>query len=255
MKALIAGESNSREGLKLDSPSLHGVYRKWSRVGHMEKFLYIFLDESGNFDFSPKGTKYFVLTSVTKERPFHAYKDLCELKYDLIEAGGDREHFHATEDPQIVRDRVFTIIQQHIEGIRIDAVIVEKSKTLPAWHEVAIFYPKMLGYLLRHVCAGMAAKDYTETIIITDQIPVRKKREAIIKGIKESLSQMLPSKNYRVLHHDSKSSFDLQIADYCCWAIYKKWEAQENRPIATIKTALAGEYEIFAPGTDRFSEK
>ncbi|MBU1323192.1 DUF3800 domain-containing protein [Patescibacteria group bacterium] len=27
------------------------------------KCLFIFIDESGNFDFSPTGTKYFVLTA------------------------------------------------------------------------------------------------------------------------------------------------------------------------------------------------
>ena len=46
----------------------------------MDRFLYIFLDEGGNFDFSKNGTKYFTVTSLTKERPFVAYKDLTELK-------------------------------------------------------------------------------------------------------------------------------------------------------------------------------
>jgi hypothetical protein len=38
-------------------------------------FLYIFLDEAGNLDFSPTGTRYFILSSVAKERPFNAYKN------------------------------------------------------------------------------------------------------------------------------------------------------------------------------------
>ena len=36
----------------------------------MNRYRYIFLDEGGNFDFSPKGTRFFTLTSVTKARPF-----------------------------------------------------------------------------------------------------------------------------------------------------------------------------------------
>ena len=48
-----------------------------------DRFLYIFLDEAGNLDFSPTGTRFFLLGAVTKERPFHAYKELTELKYDL----------------------------------------------------------------------------------------------------------------------------------------------------------------------------
>jgi hypothetical protein len=56
-----------------------------------DRFLYIFLDEAGNLDFSPSGTRYFLLGSVAKERPFHAYKELTELKYDLVELGMDIE--------------------------------------------------------------------------------------------------------------------------------------------------------------------
>jgi hypothetical protein len=46
----------------------------------MDKFLYIFLDEGGNLDFSPSGTKFFIVTSLAKERPFEAYRALSELR-------------------------------------------------------------------------------------------------------------------------------------------------------------------------------
>jgi len=38
--------------------------------------LYIFLDESGNFDFSPKGTKYFVLSAVSTLDPVASHAPL-----------------------------------------------------------------------------------------------------------------------------------------------------------------------------------
>ena len=34
------------------------------------KTLYVFIDESGNFDFSPSGTKYFILTTLTTIVPY-----------------------------------------------------------------------------------------------------------------------------------------------------------------------------------------
>ena len=40
-----------------------------------QRFLYIFLDEAGNLDFSRNGTKYFVLGGITKERPLHACQE------------------------------------------------------------------------------------------------------------------------------------------------------------------------------------
>ena len=60
------------------------------------RFLYIFLDESGNLDFSSNGSRFFQLTGVIQERPFEAHKLRCDLRYDLIEAGADVQRFHAT---------------------------------------------------------------------------------------------------------------------------------------------------------------
>jgi len=72
-----------------------------------DRFLYIFLDEAGNLDFSSSGTKYFILGAVVKERPFLACRQLIDLKYDIIEHGADIDKFHASEDTQHVRNSVF----------------------------------------------------------------------------------------------------------------------------------------------------
>ena len=61
-----------------------------------DRFLYIFLDESGNLDFSKNGSRFFLITGVVQERPFEAYKALCDLRYDLIESGDDIQRFHAS---------------------------------------------------------------------------------------------------------------------------------------------------------------
>jgi hypothetical protein len=82
----------------------------------MNHYRYILLDEGGNFDFSPKGTRLFTLTSVTKVRPFQIAPVLDHLKYDLIETGLDLEYFHASEDRQPVRDQVFTAIRARFGG-------------------------------------------------------------------------------------------------------------------------------------------
>ena len=111
------------------------------------RHLYLFLDEAGNLDFSPNGTRYFMLGSVTKERPFRAYQDLTELKYDLIEEGIGLEYFHAAEDKQATRNRVFEIIRRYLAGVRLDAILVEKRKTPPALRVEEHFYAHILGQL------------------------------------------------------------------------------------------------------------
>lgn len=215
----------------------------------MGDYLYLFLDEGGNLDFSPSGTRFFTLTCLTKQRPFEAYKSLCELKYDLVEQGIAIDRFHATEDRQQVRNKVFDIIQANLEGIRVDSIIVEKRKTGPSLQKVERFYPRMMSYLLRYVLRGHNLGVFKEVLLFTDSLPVKKKEEAIKKGIKENLSPILPSSvKYRIYHHDSKSNFDLQIVDYFNWAIYRKWNNADTRSYDLVKSAIVTEFDIFQSG-------
>lgn len=218
-----------------------------------KRFLYIFLDEAGNFDFSSNGTQYFLLGCISKERPFNAYRELTELKYNLVEQKTDIEYFHASEDRQAVRDAVFNIICSHIHGVRYDSVIVEKRKTGPSLQAEEKFYPKMLGYLLRHVLAQHDLSLFQEAIVFTDRIPVAKKKKAIEKAVKETLATVLPTTAiYRIYHHDSKSNVDLQIVDYFNWAVFKKWERKDVRSYDLIKKASKSEFDIFRTGMTHY---
>lgn len=214
------------------------------------QYLYVFLDEAGDFNFSASGTRFFALTSITTTRAFPWDAPLLSLKFDLIEVGLDIEYFHAAEDRQAVRDQVFKIIGAHLSNLRIDSLIIEKRKTGPALQVLEKFYPGMIGYLLRYVLDPQNLGDIAEVIVITDNIPVSKKREAVEKAIKQTLSRMLPSgTKYRILHHASKSCVGLQMADYCNWAIFRKWERGDLRSYDLIRSGLRSEYDIFKSGT------
>lgn len=214
------------------------------------RFLYLFLDEAGNLDFSRNGSKYFVLGGVTKERPFHAYKELTEFKYDQVERGTALEYFHASENAQAVRNGVFDIIEKHLAGVAVDAVIVEKQKVDAALHAEEQFYPKVLGTLLRKILKNYPLAEFSEVIVFTDSLPVLRKRGAVAKGVKVTLAAMLPATvRYRVLHHASKSNMDLQIADYCTWAIYRKWNGHDARSFQRVQAAVRSEWDVLEAGT------
>ncbi|QPD02816.1 MAG: hypothetical protein Nkreftii_000590 [Candidatus Nitrospira kreftii] len=215
--------------------------------------LYIFLDEGGNLDFSASGTKFFTVSTITKLRPFSIESDLLALKYDLLEEGLDLERFHASEDKQAVRDRVFSIIGKHLTQFRIDSLIVEKRKTQPQIRDQEKFYPAMLGYLLKYVFKQVMGENHKQIIVKTDQLPLNKKRKAFEKAIKTTLADMLPNHaRYRVLHHESRSSISLQVADYCNWAIYKKWTTGDSRSYDLIKEGIKSEFDIFRTGKEYY---
>ena len=73
---------------------------------------------------------------------------------------------------------------------------------------------------------------------------------AVEKGVKMTLAAMLPATvRYRLLHHASKSNLDLQIADYCTWAIYRKWNAQDGRSLRRVQAAVRREWDVLQAGT------
>ena len=211
---------------------------------------YIFLDESGNLDFSPTGTKYFVLTSVSTVRPFGFYDSLESLKYELLERGWDGEYFHCSDDNKFVKKQIFDIVADHSKELQIDSLIVEKAKTDPALTEDRRFYPEMLGYLLKFVLQSRAHSQAREIIVITDTVPVRKRRRSVESAARGALKAMLPqSQSYRLLHHSSRAHYGLQVADYCCWAIFHKHETQNLDYYQRISQSVHSEFDTFRSGT------
>lgn len=215
------------------------------------KFLYIFLDESGDLNFSQNGSNYFILTSVTKTRPFEGFKALHDLRYDLLQQKIEvEEYFHACEDKQAVRDGVFKIIETHLDRYTLDSVVVEKRKTGPALQKADRFYSQILGYLLRFVLRQYDLNKIDEVFVFAASIFSGRQRKPAEKTVKITLSGMLPATaQYRLFHHSAKANLDLQIADYCCWAIYKKWSTQERRPYEIIRPAIRSEFDIFHKGS------
>ena len=208
--------------------------------------VYIFLDESGNLDFSARGTRYFVLTSVSMERPFPMYEALDAYKYDCLEYGLTTEYFHCANDNRHVRTRVFDIIGSHLDHIAVDSLIVEKRKTEPSLIPDGRFYAEMLGSLLRRVLSRESNSEGKEVIVITDTVPFRRRREALEKSVRLTLSKAMPERlRYRVLHHDSRAHYGLQIADYVCWAVFRKYERGQSDFYDRISPAVLSRTDVF----------
>jgi hypothetical protein len=172
------------------------------------------------------------------------------LRYRLIAEGIEIERFHASEDRQAVRDEVFKILSEG-EGFEFDAVVVEKRKVNPVLHDAVRFYPQFANYLLRYVFNRY--DDPAERIVvITDTLPIKKRRKAVEKAFKSYIRRQLGARPFSILHHASASHTCLQAADYCNWAIYKKWKDGEHRPHELISHFVRSEFDILARGTERF---
>ena len=219
--------------------------------------LFIFIDESGNFDFPSKGTKYFILSAVSTLNPLGKEK-LEEIKYDLMKNGTNLEYFHATEDKQVVRNQVYNFIE-NLENIEIDSVIVQKNKTNPSLYisekkkkskKGATLYAIALRTLLQYIfCRYDNSAKVDQVVIVLSSIFDVSKRELIKKIIKIYLKRIFSNPFY-LYFHQNRSDKNTQIADYCCWAIYKKWTNGETRPYNAVNKGnkIKSEFDIFKTG-------
>ena len=220
--------------------------------------LFIFIDESGNFDFSPNGTKYFVLSAVSTLSPLGKER-LEEIKYELMKNGINLEYFHAAEDRQIVRNQVYSFIER-LEDIEIDSVIVQKNKTNPSLYILTKkkkskkgekLYTKVLQNLLQYIfCRYDNSTKIDQVVVVLSSIFDANKRKLIEKTIKVYLKQIY-SKPFYLYFHENRSDKNTQIADYCCWAIYRKWTDGEIRPYNAVKKGnkIKSEFDIFKTGS------
>lgn len=212
----------------------------------MSDCVYIFLDEGGNFDFSPRGTRYFTLTSVTGRPPFPLHQALDALKHRHLEQGRPLLAFHCTEDNKHTRNEVFTCIAAHLASLRIDSVVIDKTKVKPEMRDPVRFYPRMVGHLLRYVMNGAPAQHADRVVIITDGLPSSPGKNRMEKAIKQGLAERLaPGATYSLLHHPSCSHFGLQVADYCNWAVFRKWQKGETYYYDLLKPNLRSELDVY----------
>lgn len=209
--------------------------------------LNIFIDESGSFDFTPKGSKYFILTALATVDCASMLPEFFSLKHEL-----GCEAFHATEDSQATRDQMYNLLERHCshDCFTLDSIIAQKNKVNPVIREDAVFYAKMLRILLRWVFRTRTAREVDNINVWAARIGVQKKKAVFEKTVKTYLTHDLPSRvPYQLLMHASASHPLLQAADYCCWAVAKKWKDNEIRPYQKIRKALKTEFEVFRRGT------
>lgn len=211
---------------------------------------YVFVDEAGNFDFSPRGSRYFSLTSVVLD-DCAVGEELAQLRREIVRRGTDlRDGFHATEDRQAVRDEVFRLVANH--EFRVDATIFEKAKTMPHLRADDLeFYKSAWFYHMKHVLPRMATAG-DELLIVGATLTLKRRQQFAGEAIADVVGTAAGSVPFRVAAWTSASEPCLQVADYCCWAIQRKWERNDDRSYVLIRGKIASEFDIFRWGSRRY---
>lgn len=213
---------------------------------------FIFADEAGDFTFKRKkgASRYFILCTVEAPQWTVADKLLHVRRRLALEGDCDRDKLHATTDLQTIRDEVFATIAG--EPFRIDATILEKAKAQPHTRLTnARFYKHASYYHFKHIGPKMAAK-CPKMLITAAALGERKTRAAFKEAVNNTLQQTVPRDRWEIAFHESCKDPLLWVADYCAWAIQRKWESEgaDTRSYDLIKKKIATEFDLFEPGSD-----
>ncbi len=172
---------------------------------------FVFADECGNFDFSvkPGASKYFILVSITLDTCDVGH-ELIALRRDLAWRGIGLDHeFHATTDPQLVRDEVFGLIGNY--DFRIDATILEKRKTEPSLRSTEEkFYQTAWYQHMKYVAPKIVGTD-DELFIVGASLGTKKRRGIFHGAIEDVIKQVSPTILYKVACWEADSDLACRL--------------------------------------------
>ena len=205
---------------------------------------YVYADESGNFDFSNRdgASRYFILTSITVAD--HTIEsDLLELRRELAWAGEPLTGgFHATNDKRHIRQRVFEALARH--EFRVDATILEKHKADPSRRTLTRLYSlTWFFHLTGLIPALMPASD--ELMVVAAAIGTQDTQTDFYATVDSATAAQAPGMSVRRAMWTAATSPLLQVADYCSWAIQRKWERLDTRAYQLISGKIATEFDAF----------
>ncbi len=214
--------------------------------------LYLYADEAGDFTFKRNGraSKYLILCTVSMTD--------CSIGHELLELrrqlAWDRkpvsDYFHCSTDKQEVRDEVFKLICGH--DFKVYATIMEKSKAQAQVRSSEDrFYQYGWLYHLRY-SGRLYRGSHSEIHITAATIGTKKKRITFEDSVRDVCQQTMTNKQWRTSFWPSQADPCLQLADYCTWAIQRKWETGCARSYDLIKDRVAYEFDLWKAGTTHY---
>ncbi|KQM37968.1 hypothetical protein ASE59_11765 [Sphingomonas sp. Leaf10] len=209
----------------------------------------MFADEAGNFDFRrhPNVSNFYIICTVTMTDCAKPAALLTDLKRQLAwEKAPVRDSFHCTDDAQATRDRVFETILGCEFGVQ--ATVMEKAKANPSIRKTdAAFYGHGWLYHLRH---GLRDEIFfaDELHITAASVRTKKEQVAFADAVRDVVRETVDGPAVRTSFWQCATDPCLQLADYCTWAIQRKWEKGDARSYDLIRDRVTYHYDLFARG-------
>lgn len=216
----------------------------------MPNRLFLFADEAGCLTFTrgQNVSRHFVICTIALQNCDLGTR-LLELRRSLAWDGAEiGPYFHASTDRQDVRNKVFNLLEQ--EDFSVQATILEKSKAQP--HVSVsdhVFYRYGWYYHFRH--ASKLLLPYTDELHLTiASIGTKKKKIIFEDAVRSIIAERQTKKKLKASFWPAQADSCLWIADYCTWAIFRKYESGGKylRSYSKIANKINYEFDLWSHG-------
>jgi hypothetical protein len=208
---------------------------------------YIFLDESGDlgFDFTKKRTsKYFIITFL-----FTNNKRPLEKAAKIIHRGLRKRYrlrtgvLHATREESITCLRFLRKLAEL--DCKVMAIYLNKAKVYTKLqHEKAVLYNYVTNILLDRLMTKRLVDKNTPILIASR----RETNKFLNQNFKNYLSQQVKSNYQTKIEIQIKTPAEekaLQATDFVSWAIFRKYEYEDDTYYNIIKRLVVEENALF----------
>jgi hypothetical protein len=129
---------------------------------------------------------------------------------------------------------------------------LEKSKAQPQVRSSkARFYKYPWFYHFKHGIAPHVDRN-VPLFVTAASIGNKKEKLTFSNAIDDVINQTVNRVRWAVDFRPSAADCGLQVADYCAWAIQRKWETGDDRSYNLIASRITYEYELWKHGKTHF---
>lgn len=200
--------------------------------GSTDENEFVFVDESGNFDFTEGGTRHFVLSAHITRDPIGCGISLLDLTYRyLAEDRADQIPFHATENSIVTRAEFISALCGKTHHCEVISVWVEK-RLLPVPERTPEALYSRLALVLAEQLPSPPGTDERRRVFLFDKSLTKRQQSPVVKILKSSISRSSRrnSIQFRPVSHDVNG----QIADYYAWALFRSLERSDDSWLAKL---------------------
>jgi hypothetical protein len=154
------------------------------------------------------------------------------------------------EDRQEIRNLVFKLLEAH--EFRVDATILDKTKTLPRLAQDRLRFYKQAWYLHFQYVGPRVVGPEDDLLVVASALQVNRKKAVLGHAVRDVVGQIVEARSYQTAFWPAQADPCLQVADYVTWAIQRKHERGDSRSYELIRSKIASEFQPFRIGSTTY---